>query len=195
SLACSAEPGDKWTFYEIDPAVVQISREENRFTFVSRCTPQAHIILGDARLKLAEAPDGAYNFIVIDAFSSDTIPTHLLTREAMRRYLAKLAPNGVVAMHVSNRHLELASVVLGIAEANGLNTRTSPSAGNGERGPDADYKFSSTVVIVARDPVDFGGLAMPDEWGWPVGQTPAGQWVWTDDYSNLLSAVVRHIRQ
>ncbi len=195
SLACYAEPNDAWSFYEIDPAVLQISRKENRFTFVSRCTPEAPIILGDARLKLAEAPDGAYDFIAVDAFSSDTIPVHLLTREAMQVYLAKLAPHGMVAMHVSNRHLELVSVVAGIAAANGLKTRTNPGTSNDEHENEADYKFTSTVVIVARADADFGVLAEPDEWGWPIEQATPGQGVWTDDYSNLLGAVVRHIRQ
>jgi len=173
--------------------VVQISRNENRFTFVSRCTPQAPIILGDARLKLAEARDGAYDFIAVDAFSSDTIPIHLLTRQPMQVYLSKLATRGMVAMHVSNRHLELASVVAGIAAATGLKTRTNPGTSNDERDHKGDYKFPSTVVIAARDDKDFDALGEPDL-DWPVGQPPPGQRVWTDDYSNLLGAIIRRIR-
>src|SRR5262249_41540963 len=111
TFTCWAQPGDHWDIYEIDPAAVGITAEHQRFTFMASCTPQAPIILGDARLKLAEAPDGAYDFIMVDAFSSDTIPIHLLTREAMAVYLAKLAPHGMIVMHVSNRHLELSSVV------------------------------------------------------------------------------------
>jgi hypothetical protein len=194
TFVCYAEPGDSWDIYEIDPAVVRITREQNRFTFLSRCAPDAPIIMGDARLKLAEAPDGAYDFIMVDAFSSDTIPVHLLTREAMQIYAAKLAPHGVVAMHVSNRHLELSTVVAGIAQANGLRARTNPGTANDEHDDDADYKFTSTVVIAARADEDFGVLGEADDWAWPVETAPPGQRVWTDDYSNLVGAIVRHLR-
>jgi hypothetical protein len=194
TFVCWGEPGDTWHIYEIDPAVVRITREEKRFTFLSRCAPQAPIIMGDARLKLAEAPDGEYDFILVDAFSSDTIPIHLLTREAMQIYAAKLAPHGVVAMHVSNRHLELSSVVAGIAQANGLKTRTNPGTTNDEHENDVDYKFTSTVVIAARADEDFGILGEPDDFAWPVETAPPGQRIWTDDYSNIVGAIVRHMR-
>jgi hypothetical protein len=194
TFTCWTEPGDAWHIYEIDPAVVRITVEQKRFTFLSRCAPQTPIIMGDARLKLAEAPDGAYDFIMVDAFSSDTIPVHLLTREAMAIYAAKLAPHGVVAMHVSNRHLELASVVAGIAQANGLKTRTNPAAADDEHEDDANYKFTSTIVIAARADEDFGVLGGPDDFAWPVETAPPGQRVWTDDYSNLVGAIVRHLR-
>lgn len=82
------------------------------------------ITLGDARLTIADAPDGTYDFIVIDAFSSDAIPIHLMTKEAMEIYKRKLAPKGILVMHISNRHLELASVVAGVANANGMAVRT-----------------------------------------------------------------------
>ena len=128
SLACRAEPDDIVHYYEIDPAIIRIARDPNLFSFLSECRPDAPIILGDARLTLADAPDGAYDLIVVDAFSSDAIPIHLLTREAMAIYLRKLSPHGMVVLHVSNRHLELASVVVGIAAANGLITRVNDSA-------------------------------------------------------------------
>ena len=194
TFTCWAEPGDTWDIYEIDPAVVRITAEQKRFTFLSRCAPQTPIIMGDARLKLAEAPDGAYDFIMVDAFSSDTIPVHLLTKEAMQIYTAKLAPHGMVAMHVSNRHLELSSVVAGIAQANGLKTRTNPGTAADEHEDDTEYKFTSTIVIAARTDEDFGVLGEPDDLAWPVETAPPGQRVWTDDYSNLLGAIVRHMR-
>jgi len=194
TFVCWAQPGDSWGIYEIDPAVTRITAEEKRFTFLSSCAPQSPIIMGDARLKLAEAPDGAYDFIMVDAFSSDTIPIHLLTREAMATYLAKLAPHGMVVMHVSNRHLELSSVVAGIAQANGLKTRTNPGLADDEHEDDVAYKFTSTIVIAARADEDFGVLGGPDDFAWPVVTAPAGQRVWTDDYSNILGAIVRHMR-
>jgi spermidine synthase len=194
TFTCWAQPGDTWDIYEIDPAVVRITAEEKRFTFLSRCTPQAPIIVGDARLKLAEAPDGAYDFIMVDAFSSDTIPIHLLTREAMQIYLAKLAPHGMVVMHVSNRHLELSSVVAGIAQANGLEARTNPGSSGDEHEDDGAYKFTSTIVVVARADEDFGVLGEPGDFAWPVVTAPAKQRIWTDDYSNIVGAIMRHLR-
>jgi hypothetical protein len=193
TFVCWAQPGDRWEIYEIDPAVVRITAEQKRFTFLASCTPQAPIIMGDARLKLAEAPDGAYDLIMVDAFSSDTIPIHLLTREAMAVYLAKLAPHGMVVMHVSNRHLELSSVVAGIAQANGLKTRTNPGTVNDEHEEDGAYKFTSTIVIAARADEDFGVLGEGD-FAWPVVSARPGQRVWTDDYSNIVGAILRHMR-
>jgi hypothetical protein len=194
TFVCWAQPGDHWEIYEIDPAVVRITAEQKRFTFLASCTPQAPIIMGDARLKLAEAPDGAYDFIMVDAFSSDTIPIHLLTREAMAVYLAKLAPHGMIVMHVSNRHLELSSVVAGIAQANGLKARTNPGTSGDEHEDDFAYKFTSTIVIAARADEDFGVLGEPGDFAWPVLTAPAKQRIWTDDYSNIIGAILRHLR-
>ena len=174
--------------------MVRITAEQQRFTFLASCAPQTPIHMGDARLTLAQAPDGAYDFIMVDAFSSDTIPIHLLTREAMAIYLAKLAPHGMVVMHVSNRHLELSSVVAGIAQANGLKTRTNPGAADDEHEDDVAYKFTSTIVIAARADEDFGVLGEPGDFAWPVVSARPGQRVWTDDYSNIVGAILRHMR-
>ncbi len=189
SLACQVNDDDAITFYEIDAAVVRIAQDEDRFTFLSQCRAQAPIVLGDARLTLGDAADSAYDVIIVDAFSSDMIPVHLLTREAMALFAAKLAPDGVIAMHVSNRHMELASVVAGIAHANGLVARLNP---DNEEADDAAYRFSSTVVAVARSDAGFvglGTLAPADGWQ-PLTPDPT-QWVWTDDYSNIIGAIIR----
>jgi spermidine synthase len=190
SLACYVQPGDTWRFYEIDPAVVRISRTEARFTYLAQCAPNVPIVLGDARLTLADAPDGSYDVLVIDAFSSDAIPVHLLTREAMAIYKAKLAPGGIALLHVSNRHMEFASVVAGIAAANGLVSRAIDS----DAGEDEDnHKFSSQVVAVARSDADFGALTQDEEW--TVQKADPNQWVWTDDYTNIVGAVLRKMRE
>jgi hypothetical protein len=191
SLACRAEPGDTVHFYEIDPAMIRIARDPYLFSFLWLCRPVATITLGDARLTLAEAPDGAYDLIVVDAFSSDAIPIHLLTREAMAMYKAKLRPHGMVVMHISNRHLELASVVAGIAAANGLITRIDDSADIDEAAN--PYKYSGTVAAIARSEEDFGLLAQSRDWEL---ETPdPAQWVWTDDYSNIVGAVIRKLNE
>src|SRR5215468_55377 len=191
ALACRAAPDDTIHFYEIDPAIVRIARDPYLFSFLWVCRPDVPIILGDARLTLVDAPDGAYDLIVVDAFSSDAIPIHLLTREAMALYLKKLSPHGMVVMHVSNRHLELASVVAGIAAANGLITRVSDSSDLDEAAN--PYKFVATVVAVARSEEDFGALAQARDWA--LKAADPSQWVWTDDYCNIVGAVVRKLNE
>ena len=128
-------------------------------------------MLGDARLTLAESPD-TYDLIVLDAFSSDAIPIHLMTREAMATYVSKLAPGGIVIMHVSNRHMELSSVVAGIAHVNGLTSRYNNRAPR-EGEEDSNYIFTSTVVISARNDEDFGALR--EDADWIAIDPPAGQ--------------------
>ena len=189
-LACRARPDDTVHFYEIDPAIVRIARDSGLFHFLSACRPDVPITLGDARLTLADAPDGAYDIIYVDAFSSDAIPIHLLTREAMAVYLAKLAPHGIVVVHVSNRYLELASVVTGIAAANGAIARMNDGSDVEENVN--EYLYVGTVVAAAREDADFGTLAGSQFW--PLQQPDPAQRVWTDDYSNIAGAIIRQMR-
>src|SRR5581483_1959389 len=120
TLTCAAEPGETWKFFEIDQSMVDTARDPRFFSYVQNCNPELAPVIGDARLTFAREPAGIYDLIIVDAYSSDAIPIHLATREAMKIYKDKLAPGGVVVMHVSNRHLELTSVVVGIAQANDL---------------------------------------------------------------------------
>jgi hypothetical protein len=203
SLACRMRRGDTLHYYEIDPLVIRIASDTGKFTYLSSCAanipvvtgnprPAAtttQIVLGDARLTLADASDGFYDLIIVDAFSSDAIPVHLLTREAMAIYRKKLAPGGVVVMHVSNRHLELATVVAGIAHANGMVARVH----NGESDTEADddqYKYLGTVAAAARNEDDFRTFNQFVDWK-PIAPD-SKQWVWTDDYSNIIGSMLRH---
>ncbi|MFL6935340.1 MAG: spermidine synthase [Xanthobacteraceae bacterium] len=191
STACLTEPGDKLTYYEIDPAVIRIAKDANRFTFLKECAPDAEIVIGDARLTLADAEDGQYDVIVVDAFTSDAIPVHLMTREAMAVYVKKLSPHGIVLVHVSNRHMELASVVAGIADANGLVAWVNDKSSDED---EANYKYTSTVCAVARDEDDFPtDMAESDDW--ELEEPDDDQWVWTDDYSNVIGAMIRQLRK
>jgi spermidine synthase len=191
SLACYIHANETWRFFEIDPTVIAIARDPKRFNFISVCAPDLHIVLGDARLTLALEADGRYDLIVIDAYSSDAIPIHLATLEAMAIYKAKLAPHGVVTMHISNRHLELGSVVAGIAAANGLKTWvwTNPD----DRNDPANYVVASDVVIAAERAEDIGALAGEKTWA-PLLPNSAVR-TWTDDYSNIAGALLRKYRQ
>jgi hypothetical protein len=188
SLTCAAEPGEAWRFFEIDQAMVDTARHPKYFTFVKNCAPDLQPVMGDARLTFAHEPDGAYDLIVVDAYSSDAIPVHLATREAMAIYKSKLAPNGAVLMHVSNRNLELATVSVGIAAANGLKSWVYYE----DSSRDAEYIFATQAVISARNGADIGELAGSDEW--TATEPDPRQRVWSDDYSNVLGAVWRRLR-
>jgi hypothetical protein len=191
SLICRSQPGDKAAYYEIDQLMVRLSRDMGLFTFLKECGQDVPIIMGDARLTLADAPDGAYDIIVVDAFTSDAIPIHLLTKEAMAIYKRKLSPQGIVLIHISNRHLELGSVVTGIAAANDMVTRISESGDVVE--DDSDYKFLGTVTVSARKDEDFGPIAKSQYW--ELQQPNPRQRVWSDDYSNIVGALIRQLRQ
>jgi hypothetical protein len=187
SLACRIEPGENWRFFEIDPTVVAIARDPDRFSYLSSCAPDLPVVLGDARLTFAHEPDRAYDLIIVDAYSSDAIPVHLATAEAMALYKSKLAPHGVVMMHISNRHLDLKSVVEGIATANGLKTWiwSSPS----EEADETNYVFASDVAISAQDVEDIGEI----KWDgfWVLAPPNPAVRTWTDDYSNIAGALWR----
>jgi spermidine synthase len=177
-------------YYEIDPAMIRLATDPKNFSFLDECRPVT-ITLGDARLTLAEAPDESYDVIIVDAFTSDAIPIHLLTREAMAIYRQKLAPDGIVAIHVSNRHLELASVVAGIAKANGMVSRVSESADVTEN--DAEYVFLGTVVAATAKDENFGSIAKSESW--ELQKPDPKQWVWTDDYSNIIGSILRKLKE
>jgi hypothetical protein len=189
TLTCAAEPGEEWKFFEIDQTMVDTARDPKYFTYVHVCEPNLEPVIGDARLTFAREPDGVYDLIIVDAYSSDAIPIHLATEEAMEIYKAKLAPQGAVVMHVSNRHLELSSVVVGIADANDLKSWVYSEDTN----RDAEYIFSTSVVVSAREEADVGKLASSDQWA--LTEAKDNQRVWTDDYSNVLGAVWRRLRK
>jgi hypothetical protein len=188
TLTCASEPGEDWKFFEIDQSMVDTARDPKYFTFIQNCEPDLKPVIGDARLTFAKEPDGIYDLIIVDAYSSDAIPIHLATEEAMEIYKQKLAPQGAVVMHVSNRHLELSSVVVGIADANDLKSWVYSE----DSGRDNEYIFSTSVVVSAREEADVGALASSDKWA--LTEAEDNQRVWTDDYSNVLGAVWRRLR-
>jgi hypothetical protein len=185
SVACYREQGENWTFFEIDPEVVRLARDPERFRFLSSCAPDMRIVLGDARLTLSASQE-KYDVILLDAFSSDAIPAHLLTREAVAGYLARLKPKGIIVFHISNRHLELSGIVAAVGAAEGMVAihKYDSSAMNFA----ADYKSSAHVAVLARTWADLAHLTKRKGWE-PLaanGVTP-----WTDDYSDLISSMIR----
>lgn len=183
TTAAYARAGESWTFYEIDPAVVEVARDPRYFTYLSACAgAPVGVVVGDARLRLREARDGAYDLITLDAFSSDAVPAHLMTREALALYLRKLAPGGVIAFHVSNRALELERVVGGISEEAGLASRI---FNDGRQGSELGLD-SSTWVAVARNHEDLGQLTA--DTNWPEFDRDVYKLeIWRDDFSDVLS--------
>jgi hypothetical protein len=184
STACYGEPGQEFTFFEIDPAVERMARDPRYFTFLRDCP--AKVILGDARLSLKNTKGHEYGLIILDAFSGDAIPMHLLTREALNLYLAKTTGDGVLAFHISSRFLDLRPVLAGLARDAGLvcfieeDMKLSPA----DR---ASGKFTSTWAVMARRPSDLGALAVNPRWvsvaAWPDAK------LWTDDYSSILGII------
>src|SRR5882724_7008488 len=188
TLTCAAEPGEDWKFFEIDQTMVDTARDPKYFTYIQVCEPNLKPVIGDARLTFAREPNGIYDLIIVDAYSSDAIPIHLATEEAMEIYKEKLAPQGAVLMHVSNRHLELSSVVVGIADANDMKSWVYSEDSN----RDNEYIFATSVVVSAREDADVGKLASSEQW--EETEADEDQRVWTDDYSNVLGAVWRRLK-
>ncbi len=184
SLACYARPGDHWTFYELDPTVERIARDTSLFTYLRDCDGRFDVVQGDARLSLERARTAEYGLLVADAFSSDAIPTHLLTREAVRLYRRKLRPDGVVAFHVSNRFLDLEPVLGEVARSERLAclTQNELRRPNPPRG-----KSPSHWVVMAARQVDLGPLAADPRWR-QCRRTP-GRDAWSDDFSSPVSAL------
>ncbi len=189
-LAAYAQEHQTFTYYEIDPKVVWIARGSGYFTFLERTKARkpVPIKVGDGRLEIAKAPPKAYDLIIIDAFSSDSIPIHLITREAVALYFEKLAEGGIVAFHISNRYLELRPPLGAIAADAGYAARWSDDAQRISDAERAAGKLTTTWVAFARRPEDFRGLNGHEHW--PVlGNDP--RWPrWTDDYSNIMPILI-----
>jgi hypothetical protein len=181
AAATYSKPGQQWTFYEINPAVVSIARNQQYFGYLSECTnAPVEIILGDARLKLRDAPASGYGLIVIDAFSSDAIPVHLLTQEALDLYLTKLGPGGFLALHISNRNLELSGVVANLARSRNLTC-----VSLFDRRPSDGQRDPSKWIVLTRNAADSDGL-LHESFAEILKGNPSEQ-VWTDDFSNVLT--------
>lgn len=186
SMAAYARPGERWTFFEIDPAVERMAREPRYFRYLTDCVDSVRVIRGDGRLTLSREPDAGFDLLVLDAFSSDAIPVHLLTREALAIYRSKLAEGGAMIFHLSNRHLRLEPVLAGLMRDAGLTGRLSTTS-PGEEAP-AEFRAASLWAIVVRNEHDLGELAHDSAWR-PLTADSSAR-VWTDDFSNVWGALI-----
>lgn len=186
SILCYSRPGESWTFFEIDPLVERIARDERMFSFLSRCQARPRVVLGDARITLSREPAGRYSLLVLDAFSSDAIPVHLMTREAMRVYGRVLDEHGLLLVHISNRRLNLEPVVGALARDAGMTALIRNHDAPATTG-DRDFEYGSDWVVLARHAEDIAVLARDRRWR-NLEIAPANR-IWTDDYSNLLDVI------
>jgi SAM-dependent methyltransferase len=184
-LAAQAEPGQRWTFFEIDPLVDRIARDPDRFTYLSDARAPVDVVIGDGRVSLARAGE-PFAALVIDAFSSDVVPTHLLTREALTVYLRRLRPDGLLAFHISNRFADLRPVVGAAAADAGLHALVQFDPG-GERRDDLPPRSPSLWVVSARPGMLPRALLEDARWS-PL--TPVeGYRPWTDERVNLVGVL------
>ena len=181
TLASYARPGEQWTFYEIDPEVERIARDPRYFTHLARCGARCQVVIGDARLTLQQRSD-VHDVIVLDAFSSDAIPIHLLTREAIEVYFSRLKPDGMLAIHISNQHLNLRPVVAGVMGELGLVGRAQVQETAGR----SKDEYGSHWAVLARSAEALGTLATDTRW---TELRPDDARVWTDDFSNVWSVI------
>ena len=196
TLACYRKPGQDWTIFEIDPVMVDIARDPAKFTFLSGCAPDTPIVIGDARLRIAEQPSGHFDIIVIDAFSSDAIPLHLLTKEAIGIYARALKPGGILLIHISNRFFGLEPVLAAEAKARGWTAaiRMDPGPAGDEYG---DLTGSNWVALTAtpdRMRQLTGGIRPRkdsyDDGAWVPLEARPGFTRWTDDYASTLPVLI-----
>ncbi len=185
ALAGYARAGQEWTFFEIDPTVVRLARDAGYFSYLASAPSRIDVVVGDARTSMARL-DRTYDLIVLDAFSSDAVPVHLLTREALQLYLSRLSDGGVLAFHISNRYVRLRRLFSALARDAGL-----AHVIQIDRQLDPDSRLSSWTgglpsdwVLLARTRADLAALHLDERW-MPIADSPVR--VWTDDYSNLLA--------
>lgn len=190
AVAAYAAPLDSFTYIEIDPAIARIARDERYFTFLAQAAGTHDILIGDGRIVLAAQQDHAYGLIFLDAYSSDAIPTHLLSREALAMYTSKLADGGILAFHISNRLMNLEPVLANLAADAGLVAWTRQEFP--EQLTAQQHAFGATpahVVVIARTEADLHELTELHNWR-PAVADPA-QPVWTDHYADVFTLLVK----
>jgi SAM-dependent methyltransferase len=196
TLSCYKKPGQDWHFFEIDPLMVDIARDRKIFSFLEKCAPDTKMHVGDARLTLAGQPKGSFDLLAIDAFSSDSIPLHLLTKEAFAVYRRALKPNGILLVHISNRYIDLNPVIAAEAAAGKWSAALrfdSPPIGAVNQGmrpsqwiamsPDPGKLAQLTGMVYDKRPAFF----YPDRWVKLKPPRPDDRW--TDDYASVLPYV------
>jgi SAM-dependent methyltransferase len=185
-LACYARPGSHWTFFEIDPLMQQIARDTSLFTFLRNSAGNLDVVIGDGRKGLENTLPASFDLIILDAFSSDSLPVHLVTREAVAAYFERLRPGGIVAVHISNRYLDLEPVIASLAADERVSAITNQNldiaAADAARG-----RAPSHWVLLSETPEAL--LMVRERPGWRALRRRDRIHAWSDDYSNLLGVL------
>lgn len=194
AMACYKQADDDWVFYEIDPLILQVALDDRYFHYLEECAAESPMVLGDARLSLAYEPDKRFDLLVMDAFSSDSIPVNLITREAIDLYFRKLADDGLLLINISNRYLDLEPVLGNLAVDAKLvgriqrhqpgKTDSAAESALALKAAKARFRYPSEFVVLARSEDTLGALATDQRWK-PLN-VKAKTGIWTDDYSNLV---------
>lgn len=187
TLACLGKAGQRIDFFEIDPVVEEIAKDVSLFTYMRDCPTTKRVILGDARLTLAEMPERSYGLVIADVYSSDAIPLHLVTREAVEVYAARVSQGGLLLFHISNRYLDLPKILARIAKAAGLTAVKKRFP----RTPGDRLSMASVWVVMAPERGTLRPLV--DERGWTYLDAD-DRAPWTDDYANLIEGLVFDLR-
>ncbi len=188
TLLCYAQAGQSWSVFEIDPLMVKLATEPKIFTYVSECKPDVRIVVGDARLKLADEPKAAFDILAVDAFSSDAIPLHLLTREAFAVYLRAVGDDGIILLHISNRYLDLEPVVAALARGMGLTARIVTFQPKPEDFAEG-YSYNGSIwIALTRNEARMQQLvaASADPASWRELRTDRAIAGWTDSFASIL---------
>jgi SAM-dependent methyltransferase len=191
SVAAYVRPADHLTFFEIDPLVIKIAHDSGDFDYTTKCAKgPVDFVLGDARLTLEKQPKDEFDILLIDAFSSDAVPAHLLTVEAVKAYLTHIKPDGVLVLHLSNRNLDLNAPAMAVAQAAGgyalLQEHRIPS------NSPSMWESSEDALIIARSPAALATYAADSRW---TPSQPDLVRPWTDDYTNLIGAMLRRMSE
>ncbi|WP_106639072.1 fused MFS/spermidine synthase [Allosphingosinicella vermicomposti] len=186
TLSCYKRPAQNWTFFEIDPKMARLARDSGYFTFLANCAPDARIVLGDARIRLTEQPPQGFDILAIDAFSSDSVPMHLLTREALQVYGRALQQKGIALFHISNRYIELEPVIAKAARDGGWQATLMTYSPNDAE--EAEHATTSLWIALSRDGATIDGLRAEsaEGTGWQDILERPGFDGWTDDFGSIL---------
>jgi len=186
AMACQEQVGETWTYFEIDPVVVDMAKNPEFFSYLSECAPNSDIRIGDARLTIQDLPDQSQDIVIIDAFTSNVIPAHLVTREAMKIYRSKLALGGVMFFHTSNRLMDVSSVVAVTAQAEGLSHRLIYMKDFADH-PHAEH-INGSLGLLVGDEARLKEITRDPAWG-HIKPAPRVE-PWTDDYASVFQALM-----
>jgi spermidine synthase len=184
TVSCYRQDGQSWRFFEIDPLMVSIARDDSRFHFLSDCAPDVPIDVGDARVELTKLPSDSFDVLAVDAFSSDAIPMHLMTVEAFDLYDRVVRDDGVVLVHITNRYIDLEPVLRSLTQREGWHAAVRQDEAVEQ--PGTGSLFPSKWVALTRDPAVLDRVMGGTGAEWRALSDHRAPRAWTDDFASVL---------